>query len=167
MCLEFSKWWLLFLNINSAHTCLFYSLTCMCIIVGQWLFCPIRDSYMHVLPRVAGNFRGAKYSWFSWLNTGPQIFYPRMKRPCLPLPAVQAATTNIKTTKWLILLNHEYFDPRKLPAIRYQAPPLTSVFVGIYIPAVYLVVQLDSLYNYFHPPVADCFPGARSVSGCG
>ena len=23
----------------------------------------------------------------------PRIFYPRMKRPCLPLPAVQAATT--------------------------------------------------------------------------
>ncbi len=58
--------------------------------------------------RIAGNFRGAK---FSWLNTGPRIFYPRMKRPYhsyLPLPAVQAATTN-----W------QYFDPRKLPAIRY------------------------------------------------
>ncbi len=57
--------------------------------------------------RIAGNFRGAKHSWFSWLNTGPRIFYPRMKRP-YPLPAVQAATTN-----W------QYFDPRKLPAIWY------------------------------------------------
>ncbi len=44
---------------------------------------------------IAGDFRGAKYSWFSWLNTGPRIFYPRMKRPNLPLPAVQAATTKI------------------------------------------------------------------------
>ncbi len=35
---------------------------------------------------IAGNFRGAK---FSWLNTGARIFYPRMKRPYLPLPAVQ------------------------------------------------------------------------------
>ncbi len=32
-----------------------------------------------------------------WLNTGARIFYPRMKRPYLPLPAVQAATTNILT----------------------------------------------------------------------
>ncbi len=44
---------------------------------------------------IAGNIRGAKYSWFSWLNTGARIFYPGMKRPYLPLPAVQAATTNI------------------------------------------------------------------------
>ncbi len=53
--------------------------------------------------RIAGNFRGAKYSR---LNTGPRIFYPRTKRPYLhvPLPAVQAATTNIKTTNWLIII---------------------------------------------------------------
>ncbi len=70
---------------------------------------------------IAGHFRGAKYSWFSWLisssfccfnfcfscnsfmyselvNTlNTQIFYPRMKRPYLhvALPAVQAATMNI------------------------------------------------------------------------
>ena len=31
---------------------------------------------------VAGNFRGAKYSWFSYLMTGPQIFKPQIKRPC-------------------------------------------------------------------------------------
>ncbi len=30
---------------------------------------------------IAGNFRGAKYSW---LNIGARIFYPRMKRPYLP-----------------------------------------------------------------------------------
>ena len=37
---------------------------------------------MHNVP-IAGNIRRAKYSW---LNA-------QMKRPCLPLPAVQAATT--------------------------------------------------------------------------
>ena len=71
--------------------------------------------------RIAGNFRGVKYSWFSWLEVWPRIFYPRMKRPCLPLPAVQAATTKILPTKSLnnLLLNHKYFVSRKLPAIRY------------------------------------------------
>ncbi len=70
-----------------------------------------------------GNFREAKYCclWFSWLNTGPRIFYPRMKRPYLPLPAVQ-------TTNWLILLNHEYFDPQKLPAIRYAIHNYAHMF---------------------------------------
>ena len=29
------------------------------------------------------------------------IFYPRIMRPCLPLPAVQAATTKILPTKCL------------------------------------------------------------------
>ena len=24
--------------------------------------------------RIAGNFRGAKYSWFSWFNTGPLTY---------------------------------------------------------------------------------------------
>ncbi len=44
---------------------------------------------------------GAKYSWFSWLKVWPLIFYPRMKRPYLPLPAVQAPTTKILPTKCL------------------------------------------------------------------
>ncbi len=38
---------------------------------------------MHVAGFVGQNIRG--------LCTGLQIFYPRMKRPYLPLPAVQAA----------------------------------------------------------------------------
>ncbi len=46
------------------------------------------------------NFRGAKYSWFSWLKVWPRMYYPRMKQPCLPLPAVKAATTNILPQKF-------------------------------------------------------------------
>ncbi len=60
---------------------------------------------------VAGTFDGAKYSW---LSTGPRTFNLLW---IIPLPAVKAATTKILTTNSLILLNHEYFDPRKLPAI--------------------------------------------------
>ena len=33
--------------------------------------------------------------------------------PCI----LVSDSSYIKTTNWLILLNHEYFDPRKLPAI--------------------------------------------------
>ncbi len=36
------------------------------------------------------------------------IFYPRMKRPCLPLPAVQAATTKILYTHEM----SQYVEPR-------------------------------------------------------
>ncbi len=47
-----------------------------------------------------------------------------MKWLYLPLPAVQTATTN-----WLILLKHEYFDPRKLPAIRYFPLKVLNAFL--------------------------------------
>ncbi len=66
--------------------------------------------------RIAGNFRGAKYSWFSWLEVWPRIFYPRMKRPCLPLPTIQAATTKILSTKCLNISEPRIF----CPAIRYS-----------------------------------------------
>ncbi len=64
--------------------------------------------------RIACNFRGAKYSWFSWLEVWPRIFYPRMKRPCLPLPAVQAATTKILPTKCLNIAEPRIFYPPKI-----------------------------------------------------
>ncbi len=83
--------------------------------------------------RIACNFRGAKYSWFSWLEVWPRIFYPRMKRPYLPLPAVQAATTKIYPLNVSILLNHEprIFCPPKIT--RYtvlQRTRLARVGVG-------------------------------------
>ena len=49
--------------------------------------------------RIVGNFRGAKYSWFLWLELRPRIFYPRMKRPCLPLLAVQACSNHENITR--------------------------------------------------------------------
>ncbi len=65
---------------------------------------------------VAGHFRGAKYSctWFLWLEVWPQIFYPRMKQPCLPLPAVQAAITKILPTKCLNIAEPRIFCPQKI-----------------------------------------------------
>ncbi len=41
---------------------------------------------------IAGNFRGAKYSWF-FMVTMDNEYFNGMKGHCLPLPAVQAATT--------------------------------------------------------------------------
>ncbi len=67
-----------------------------------------------VLLPIAGNFRGAKYSWFSWLEVWPRIFYPRMKRPCLPLPTIQAATTKILSTKCLNIAEPRIFCPPKI-----------------------------------------------------
>ena len=49
-------------------------------------------------------FSGTKYSWFSWLA----------KRPCLPLPAVQAANTKILSTKWLNIAQLQMFCPPKI-----------------------------------------------------
>ncbi len=59
--------------------------------------CSESSNHKYFAPR---NFRGAKYSWFSWLKVWPRIYYPRMKQPCLPLPAVKAATTNILPPKF-------------------------------------------------------------------
>ncbi len=59
--------------------------------------CSESSNHKYFAPR---NFRGAKYSWFSWLKVWPRIFYLRMKRPCLLLPAVKAATTNILPPKF-------------------------------------------------------------------
>ncbi len=64
--------------------------------------------------RIAGNFRGTKYSWFSWLNVWPRIFYLRMKQPCLPLPTNQAATTKILPTKCINIAEPRIFCPPKI-----------------------------------------------------
>ncbi len=61
--------------------------------------------------RIEGNFRGVKYSW---LKVWPRIFYPRMKRPCLSLPAVQAPTTKILPTKCLNIVEPRIFYPPKI-----------------------------------------------------
>ncbi len=42
-----------------------------------------------------------------------------MKRPCLPLPAVQAATTKILSTKCLNIAEPRIFCPPKIPVTRY------------------------------------------------
>ena len=34
--------------------------------------------YIHGTYRIAGNFRGVKISWFSWLSSEPRNIYPRM-----------------------------------------------------------------------------------------
>ncbi len=97
------------------------------IIVGQSIFCAklarnrfsgkyYENEYSWVAPahseyRIACNFCGAKYSW---LEVWPRIFYPRMKRPCLPLPAVPAATTKILPTKCLIIAESQIFCPPKI-----------------------------------------------------
>ncbi len=53
-----------------------------------------------------------------------------MKRPYLPLPAVQAATTKILTPRTdKILLTHEYFDPQKLPARYGNIKGTLSIFI--------------------------------------
>ncbi len=74
--------------------------------------------------RIACNFRGAK---FSWLEVWPRIFYPRMKRSCLPLPAVQAATTKILPTKCLNIAEPRIFCPPKIT--RYTVCPVISLLI--------------------------------------
>ncbi len=69
---------------------------------------------LHTVYAVAGNFRGAKFSWFSWLEVWPRIFYPQMKRPCLPLPTIQAATTKILSMKCLNIAEPRIFCPPKI-----------------------------------------------------
>ncbi len=59
------------------------SLEAYCIIVGNywggscsqtWRYCTHQEPKITVASFRAFYFRGAKYSWFSWLNTGPRIF---------------------------------------------------------------------------------------------
>ncbi len=76
---------------------------------------------------IEGNFREVKYSWFSRLQVWPRIFYLQMKRPCLTLPAVQAATTKILSTKWF---NHEYLPPENYPL--YGIPSYIRIIQGSY-----------------------------------
>ena len=69
---------------------------------------------VHDISYIVCNFRGAKYLWFLWRSAWPQIFYPRMKWPCLPLPAVQTATTKILPTKCLNISEPRIFYPPKI-----------------------------------------------------
>ncbi len=62
---------------------------------------------------IEGNFRGAKYSWFSWLKV-----WPRMKRPYLQCKQQPRKNNIHKMTKYCSTTN--ILSPRKLPAIRYM-----------------------------------------------
>ena len=66
--------------------------------------------------RIAGNFRGAKYSWFSFegLTTNILPTNEATLQPCLPLPAVQAPTTKIFPTKCLNIAEPRIFCPPKI-----------------------------------------------------
>ena len=54
--------------------------------------------------RITGNFRGGKILVVFVVEHWTTNIYPWMKRPWLPLPAVQAATTKILTTNWLRII---------------------------------------------------------------
>ncbi len=65
--------------------------------------------------RIAGNFRGEKFSWF---NPWARIFYPRIAHILHgQVWFHQQATTKIFPRTDSIMLNHEMFVPQKLPAI--------------------------------------------------
>ena len=98
-------------SIYSVHHTIIYSSTVSRIHIG-YIPCVFSRKYY----RIAGNFRGAKYSWFStsWTTN----ILPTNKATLLTFTCSASSNHENKTTNGLILLNHEYFDPRKLPAIR-------------------------------------------------
>ncbi len=79
------------------------------LVVGCGMQQPHEKRFLFTLKyRIAVIFMGKNIRGFV-VFTGPQIFYPRMKRPYLLLPAVQAATMTIKTTKWLNIAEPRIF----------------------------------------------------------
>ena len=68
--------------------------------------------------RIAGNFRGAIFSWISWLEACARKFYPRILEPRLFMKHAQTATTKILPRNHSFAEKHENIAPRKLPAIR-------------------------------------------------
>ncbi len=71
--------------------------------------------------RIAGNFRGTKISWFSWFNPEHEYFTHELLISWTGSYPGQVWFHQQATTKIFdsIMLNHEIFVPRKLPAIRY------------------------------------------------
>ena len=73
---------------------------------------------MTVYYRIAGNFRGTKFSWISWFRAGARKFHPRMLEPRPFIKYVQTATVKILPRNHSCTETHENFSPRKLPAIQ-------------------------------------------------
>ncbi len=71
----------------------------------------------HSYIRIAGNFCGAKFVVFVVEHWTTNIL-PTNEATLLPLPA--SSNYEYINHELTILLNHKYFDPQKIPAIRYK-----------------------------------------------
>jgi hypothetical protein len=77
--------------------------------------------------RIAGNFRGVQFLWFSWISGYPRKLEPRSKYDC----TVYNWHDPMRPRKLWRLGIRENWTPRKYPAIWYTALCLQMLFRGI------------------------------------
>ena len=76
---------------------------------------------------IAGNFRGAIFSWISWFEACARKFYSRIpEQSPFMKQCADTATTKILPRNHSFAEKHENIAPRKLPAIRYIQPILDT-----------------------------------------
>ena len=105
------SWNLVFLRANTSGLTWSGVRECVCMWV-TWII--INSMYMYC---IAGNFRGAKYSWFSWLKVWPRIFTHEWSDLAYLYLQCKQQPKKYYRRNVSILLNHEYFVPQKWPAI--------------------------------------------------
>ena len=87
----------------------------------MWLILRLRTIYMY---HIAGTFPN---SWANIFKHWTTNIYPRMKQPCLPLPACKQPTMKILSTKWLNIIQPQMFPPP--PKKNYPLMVYAHVFV--------------------------------------
>ncbi len=78
----------------------------------------IENSAFKKLYRIAGNFRGVKYSLFSWAGWPPRNFIVGVAYLNVGMPCSHETKRNFYSRKLPFLEFNEFFTPRNLPAIR-------------------------------------------------
>ncbi len=82
--------------------------------------------------RIAGNFRGVKYSLFSWAGWPPRNFIVGVAYLNVGMPCSHETKRNFYSRKLPFLELNEFFTPRNVPAIRYMWTTLSDCRTAIY-----------------------------------
>ncbi len=72
---------------------------------------------LYIIYRIAGNFRGVKYSLVSWAGRPPRNFIVGVAN--VGMPCSHETKQNFYSRKLPFLELNEFFTPRNLPAIQY------------------------------------------------
>ncbi len=147
--------------LNHVHTCIMSGASCA-VLMPLAIFCfsksirrgnhfalcyycclQLLTMNAHSHYRIAGNFRGVKYSLFSWAGWPPRNFNVSVAYRNVGMPYSHETKRNFYSQKLPFLELNEFFTPRNLPTIRYR-----RVETEVYQMAWWMIFKDRSMQTY-------------------